>query len=210
MIDLGGGLSPERAGAEGRANMEDIISVPLRALLKGMTHEDIHWHKPRPVDLGGFLSIMGRQMLEAPSPERSLGNKSYAIISDKYLNFSSRIGYHFCTIDSYCGNRPSQNYVSFRFKGGAADDIRRARRARAIGNILEGLGFAVDVKRDLINARIKKYEQEVIKEKLDMLGRLNLFTRQMDMLMASESRVDWVVQAFLEGNYDLDEDFQRK
>jgi len=62
----------------------------------------------------------------------------------------------------------------------------------------------------LINARIKKYEQEVIEEKLDMLGRLNLFTRQMDMLMASESRVDWVVQAFMEGNYDLDEDFQKK
>ncbi|TSA12455.1 MAG: hypothetical protein D4R73_02270 [Deltaproteobacteria bacterium] len=62
----------------------------------------------------------------------------------------------------------------------------------------------------MINARIKKYEQEVIEEKLDMLGRLNLFTRQMDMLMASESRVDWVVQAFMEGNYDLDEDFQKK
>ncbi len=56
---------------------------------------------------------------------------------------------------------------------------------RAIGNILEGLGVAVDVKGDLINARIKKYEQEIIEEKLDMLGRLNLFTRQMDILTAS-------------------------
>jgi pyruvate,water dikinase len=210
MIDLGGGLSPERAGEEGRANMEDITSVPLKALLKGMTHKDIRWYEPRPVDLRGFLSVMGRQMVEAPESGRRLGDKSYAIISDKYLNFSSRIGYHFCTIDSYCGLTPSKNYISFRFKGGAADDIRRARRARAIGNILEGLGFAVDVKGDLINARIKKYEQEVIEEKLDMLGRLNLFTRQMDMLMASESRVDWVVQAFLKGNYNLDEDFQKK
>ncbi|HEC99656.1 MAG TPA: phosphoenolpyruvate synthase [Proteobacteria bacterium] len=210
MIDLGKGLNPEKTYEARRANMEDITSVPLKALLKGMTHKDIRWYEPRPVDLRGFLSVMGRQMVEAPESGRRLGDKSYAIISDKYLNFSSRIGYHFCTIDSYCGLTPSKNYISFRFKGGAADDIRRARRARAIGNILEGLGFTVDVKGDLINARIKKYEQEFIKEKLDMLGRLNLFTRQMDMLMASESRVDWVVQAFLEGNYNLDEDFQKK
>lgn len=210
MIDLGKGLNPEKTYEARRANMEDITSVPLKALLKGMTHKDIRWYEPRPVDLRGFLSVMGRQMVEAPESGRRLGDKSYAIISDKYLNFSSRIGYHFCTIDSYCGLTPSKNYISFRFKGGAADDIRRARRARAIGNILEGLGFTVDVKGDLINARIKKYEQEVIEEKLDMLGRLNLFTRQMDMLMATESRVNWVVQAFLEGNYNLDEDFQKK
>lgn len=210
MVDLSGGLSPGKTYETREANMEDITSVPLKALLKGMTHKDIRWYEPRLVDLRGFLSVVGRQMLEAPEPGRRLGDKSYAIISDKYLNFSSRIGYHFCTIDSYCGLTPNKNYISFRFKGGAADDVRRARRARAIGRILEKLGFAVDVTGDLINARIKKYAQEVIEEKLDMLGRLNQFTRQMDMLMTTESRVDWIVQAFMEGNYNLEEDFQKK
>ncbi len=210
IIDLGGGLHPEKTYEGGQANMEDITSVPLKALLRGMTHKDIRWYEPRPVDLRGFLSVMGRQMLEAPALGRRLGDKSYAIISDKYLNFSSRVGYHFCTIDSYCGLTPNKNYISFRFKGGAADDIRRSRRARAIGSILENLGFTVDVKGDLINARIKKYEQAVIEEKLDMLGRLNQFMRQMDMLMSSEPSVAWVVQAFVEGNYNLDEFFKKK
>lgn len=190
--------------------MEDITSIPLKALLRGMMHKDIRWYEPRPVHFKGFLSVMGKQMLEAPNLGRNLGDKSYGIISDKYLNFSSRVGYHFATIDTYCGLKPNKNYISFRFKGGAADHIRRSRRASAIARILENLGFIVDVKGDLLNARIKKYEQRIIEEKLDMLGRLNQFTRQMDMLMSSESTIDWVVQAFMEGNYNLDEDFKKK
>jgi pyruvate,water dikinase len=37
-----------------------------------------------------------------------------------------------------------------------------------------------------------------------MLGRLLLFTRQMDMLMNNESSVNMVAQNFLTGNYRYD------
>ncbi len=210
VIDMGGGLTDQKTYEARQATVEDITSIPLKALLNGMTYKGIRWHEPRPIDIKSFLSVMGRQMFKSPDLGRSMGDKSYAIISDKYLNFSSRIGYHFATIDTYCGLKPNKNYISFRFKGGAADYVRRTRRVKAIARILKNLGFAVDVKEDLLNARIKKHEQGIIKEKLDMLGRLNQFTRQMDMLMTNESSVDCVVQAFMEGNYNLDEECKAK
>jgi pyruvate,water dikinase len=37
-----------------------------------------------------------------------------------------------------------------------------------------------------------------------MIGRLLIFTRQMDMLMNSEASVELVAKNFLEGNYHYD------
>jgi hypothetical protein len=42
----------------------------------------------------------------------------------------------------------------------------------------------------------------VIEEKLDLIGRLLQFTRQIDMLMHSEASVETIVKK-LEGKYDL-------
>ena len=56
-----------------------------------------------------------------------------------------------------------------------------------------------------MDARFLKYARPIIEEKLDMLGRLLLFTRQMDMLMDSEASVEMVVQNFLAGNYRYDQ-----
>jgi pyruvate,water dikinase len=159
---------------------------------------------PRPVELKGFFSVMSEQMLAPGHGGERFGDRSYAIISDKYLNFSSRVGYHYAILDSYCGRTITNNYITFSFKGGAADDVRRNRRARCIGRILEELGFAVDVTGDRISARFQKYECSEIAEKLDIMGRLLQFTRQMDMLMRSEATVETIAQAFLAGNYNLE------
>ena len=132
------------------------------------------------------------------------GDRSYAIISDKYLNFSSRVGYHYSVLDAYCGATVNKNYITFSFKGGAADDVRRSRRVRAIAIVLMGLDFSVEVKGDRVDARLQKYDSPVIQEKLDLIGRLLIFTRQMDMLMTSEAGVEAVAQNFLQGNYSLD------
>ncbi|MFH0823178.1 MAG: hypothetical protein V2B18_10550 [Pseudomonadota bacterium] len=141
-----------------------------------------------------------------PVSER-FGDRSYAIISDTYLNFSSRIGYHYSALDSYCGESLNKNYITFSFKGGAADDVRRSRRARSIARMFQALDFAVEVREDRIDARYYKYEQALIEHKLDWVGRLLQFTRQMDMLMTSEASVEKLAKCFLEGNYNLDENF---
>jgi pyruvate,water dikinase len=134
------------------------------------------------------------------------GDRSYAIISDNYLNFSSRIGYHYSVLDTYCCETASQNYISFSMKGGAADETRRNRRARVVATILDALGFVVEVHGDRVNARYDKYEAALIQEKLDEVGRMLQFTRQMDMLMRCEGSVEALAGRFLEGNYELSPD----
>jgi len=203
LIDLGGGLA-ETARDAAKVRLEQVVSVPFRALLEGMMHPDLRAREPRPIQISGLLSVMREQILAAPNLEERFGERSFAIISDKYLNFSSRVGYHYSVLDCYCGKTVNKNYITFSFKGGAADDIRRNRRARAIAVALLGLDFSVDVKGDRVDARLQKYEAPVIAEKLDQIGRLLIFTRQMDMLMTSEVSVEAVAQNFLAGNYTLD------
>jgi pyruvate, water dikinase len=203
IIDLGGGLIDLKEGAR-KVPVEKVVSAPFSALLKGMLHDGVRYMNPRPVELKGFFSVMSEQMLAPGHGGERFGDRSYAIISDKYLNFSSRVGYHYAILDSYCGQTVTNNYITFSFKGGAADDVRRNRRARCIGRILEELGFAVDVSGDRVNSRLQRYECSVISEKLDLMGRLLQFTRQMDMLMRSETAVETIAKAFLAGNYSLE------
>jgi pyruvate,water dikinase len=202
IVDLGEGLAGHAPRAR-KVTEENVASVPFKALLKGMLHEDLRGLEPRPIHVSGLLSVMREQMLSGPG-ER-FGDRSYAVISGKYLNFSSRVGYHYSILDSYCGDNINNNYITFSFKGGAADDVRRNRRVRAIAKVLEQMDFTVDVKGDQVSARLLKYPRPVIEEKLDIIGRLLLFTRQMDMLMDSEYSVDAVVNNFLAGNYRYDQ-----
>ncbi|ADU61146.1 MAG: hypothetical protein KUA35_15105 [Pseudodesulfovibrio sp.] len=197
VIDLGGGL--DAAALSRNIRVDQVVSAPFAALLRGMLDERLRSQEPRPVDMGGFMSVMTRQMF---STERErFGEKSYAIITDKYLNFSSRVGYHYGVLDAYCGQTVNSNYINFQFKGGAADDIRRNRRARAIGIMLEGLGFRVEVEKDTIKARFAKYPCEEIASRLEGVGRLLIYTRQMDMLMKDEGSVDRLARSFLNGDF---------
>jgi pyruvate,water dikinase len=207
VVDLGEGLVG-RAPRSAKVTVDNIASTPFKALMRGMLHKDLQALEPRPIHVSGLLSVMREQMLSAPG-ER-FGDRSYAVISAKYLNFSSRVGYHYSILDSYCGDNINNNYITFSFKGGAADDVRRNRRVRAIAKVLEQEDFTVAVKGDQVNARLLKYTRPVIEEKLEMIGKLLLFTRQMDMLMDSEYSVDSVVRNFLAGNYRYDRELVKE
>ncbi|MFH1914619.1 MAG: PEP/pyruvate-binding domain-containing protein [Pseudomonadota bacterium] len=200
VIDLGGGLDVDDTLRV--AAVHQVVSSPFAALLRGMLDERLRPSEPRPVDMSGFMSVMSRQMF---STERErFGEKSYAIITDKYLNFSSRVGYHYGVLDAYCGQTVNSNYINFQFKGGAADDVRRNRRVRAIGLILEGIGFRVEVEADMIKARFAKYPCDEIATRLEDVGRLLIYTRQMDMLMKDEGSVERLARGFLEGDFSHD------
>jgi pyruvate,water dikinase len=188
--------------------VDNIASVPFKALLRGLTHPALQEQGPRPIQFNGFFSVMREQMLSAPQAVERFGDRSYAIISDKYINFSSRVGYHYSVLDSYCGQTVNKNYITFSFKGGAADDVRRNRRARAIALVLKALDFSVDVMGDRVDGRFQKHECPFIEERLDIIGRLLQFTRQMDMLMNSEVSVEGVAKCFLEGNYEITHDLK--
>ena len=201
VFDVGGGVAAD-APAAGRVSPQHILSVPMVAFLDGMLDSRIAWREPRPVSVKGFLSVLGESVAGPPPDAQQLGRLSYAIVSDRYLNFSTKAGYHFSTIDTYCGDSPNKNYIHFRFSGGAADEVRRRRRVRFITRVLEALDFKVDAKGDILHARLDKYEPEVIQRRLADLGRLTLCARQLDMLMASEDSPEHFAQAFLNDSFD--------
>ena len=205
IIDLGGGFESV-SDRVSFVRVDQIVSTPLKWLLKGMLRPDLRQNGAKPVDLGGFFSVMREQMFAPNNLADRFGDRSYAIISDKYLNFSSRIGYHYSVLDSYCGESTNKNYITFSFKGGAADDIRRNRRARCIAIIFSKLGFQVETREDRVDARYYKYEQDAIMAKLDLIGRLLQFTRQMDMIMLSEASVETIAKSFLEEKYHISPD----
>ncbi|MFH0789217.1 MAG: hypothetical protein V2B13_16590, partial [Pseudomonadota bacterium] len=86
---------------------------------------------------------------------------------------------------------------------GAADFVRRTRRARAIAGILREYGFHVGLTHDVVNARLGKTTREEIMAHLKIIGSLFQFFRQMDVAMVSEDSVEQFKEAFLRGEYDF-------
>jgi pyruvate,water dikinase len=201
IIDLGEGLQAP-PGAR-RVKPSQVVSLPLKALLAGMLDKRIPRFGPRPMDLRGFMSIMMRHATNNPEQDRTFRDPCYALVSDKYVNYTARVGYHFGVVDAYCGESLNKNYISLLFRGGAADYLRRHRRIRAIGGILDHYGFLTNVRGDAITARLSKRNQAETESQLEMVGRLLQFFRQMDAAMTSEEMVSRIQQAFIRGDFSL-------
>ena len=205
VIDLGGGLF---SGTEKKLILrEEILSEPLLALFKGMYCPGITWSGPIGVNLKGLMVIMAQS---TSRPEEDFWDKTYALLTGEYMNYNSRLGYHYTSVESYVGDDPENNHIRFMFKGGAADDVRRARRARFIGVVLEQLGFEVVVQKDLVDARLLRRDRPCLEKNLDLIGRLMGCSRQRDMVMNDEAVVSWYIEAFLQGNYGFDPDFGKE
>lgn len=201
VIDLGGGLSPRHGP---RIRPPDVLSVPLRAVLAGMLHPELVRRGGRVVSMRGLASVITEQMFRTPhAAGERFGDRSYAVVSDRYLHFSSRVGYHYSLLDAWYDEEGNKSHIGFSFQGGAAGELRRVRRVKAISLILTELGFAVDVRGDRVDARLKRGSLDELVEQLDQIGRLLQFTRQLDMLMDDDAVVDKVADAFLAERYDL-------
>ncbi len=199
LIDLGGGLRPDFSAKT--AQREDVVCLPLNALLQGMSHDGVDWSNDVGVQWSGLASVLAQSMIRDPMAEGRMGGPNYALVSRHYMNFSSRLGYHFATIDTYCGPVVNDNYVTFSFKGGAADIGRRTRRASLIADILKGLDFKVEHKVDMVRGQMKKYDETLTAQKLDMLGRLLGSVRLLDMVLTDDRQVQWYAEQFFKGNY---------
>ena len=195
LVDLGDGL----ASHDTPVPPEDIISVPMRALWRGISYPNITWAGPVPVDVGGFLHVLGQSAI---NPPQNFWDKTYAIVAANYVNYACRLGYHFQSVDSYVGDVPANNYINFTFKGGAADDTRRVRRIRLIATVLERLGFDMEIFGDVIRARFRRRPEAEMEERLDLVGRLMAYVRQMDMLMKDDNISQVLAERFLAGHYE--------
>jgi pyruvate,water dikinase len=197
IIDMGDGLSPD-VGERTVDSIDQVKSVPMRAILRGLTSPGTWSTEARALSFDDFMSSLTRFSLTAPQPQFS--GRNLAVISDHYANLSLRLGYHFNVIDTYVSNNVNDNYIYFRFVGGVTEADRRYRRGLLIQRILEKYDFKVVLKNDLIVARLKKRSQNELHETLVMIGKLIGFTRQLDTEMTSDKSVERYVSSFLEGD----------
>ncbi|MFH1349454.1 MAG: pyruvate, water dikinase, partial [Pseudomonadota bacterium] len=166
----------------------------------GMTA--LPWKGPGPVDAKGFMSVMLSSTTDPsidPSVGRRFADKNYIIVSKHFCNVSTRLGFHFSTIEAYLGDQENQNYIGFVYTGGGADPGRKSRRAALITKILEKFDFRVEKKEDTIFARIEGHKQDFLEERMKVLGHLIVHTRQMDMVMYNDAMVDWYYKDLLKG-----------
>ncbi len=199
LIDLGGGLAPEAADLV-QVRPEHLRSRPLLAYWQGVAA--VGWKGPKPVDLAGFLSVVMSAATDTNVREK-LHEKNFAIITDDYLNLSNRLGFHFATVEAFLGT-PENSYVSFTFYGGGAELTRRMRRVRFLSLVLQHLGFRVELKEDSITARVDALEPALLETKLEILGRLMMVSKQLDMVMLSDDEADRYYQEFISGGYNLE------
>jgi len=197
VLDVGGGL--RKSSTDRKAvKFEDITSIPLIAVLKGLGHPDIRWGEFTHFDWAEHDKIVMSGGIISP---KAAMFASHAVVSDDYLNLNLRFGYHFVILDAICTNRPADNYVLFRFSGGGADMYNRTLRADFLNQVLQRIGFDVNRKSDLIDAQLEGEKQETMGDKLDMVGRLLGATRLMDMYLKDESMVEGFVEEFMNGRY---------
>ncbi len=189
VIDAGGGLSEQTP----KVDFEAVRSLPFRTFLSGLM--SIPWPKARPLDVKGFISVIGVTST-TPRAEDQLRKVSFALISKDYMNFSLCLGYHASTIEAFVGENLDDNYIRFHYQGGAAALERRLRRLQLIGGILSRLGFTVTLKGDLLDGMVIGDPLPALLEKLEILGRLEVYTKQMDMVMSGDELTYGYIEDF--------------
>jgi pyruvate,water dikinase len=197
VVDVGGGSRQSQANKK-TVMINDIISIPMRAVFKGLTHPEITWSGFTHFDWAEYDKIaMSGGIISAESAMFA----SYAVLSHDYLNLNLRFGYHFVIVDTICGDKTEDNYIMFRFSGGGADIDKRMLRADLLSGILDRLGFKVDMINDLVDGELKGGAKKSIERKLDMIGRLLGATRLMDMYLKDSKMVESYVEEFMNGRY---------
>jgi pyruvate,water dikinase len=180
---------------------EGILSAPFKALWDGISHPEIRWAGRSTVSLSGMTAVVMTSMTEQVDAVRRMGDRNYIIVGPEYLNFNARLAYHYTMIDAVLSEKPDNNYIIFRFRGGGAGRARREFRARFLTGVLRFVGFSVDQREDLVTAWYKGYAKDASREKLETLGKLMGCARQLDMLTEDIPKVNYYIENFLKGDY---------
>ncbi|MGB6066564.1 MAG: PEP/pyruvate-binding domain-containing protein [Desulfomonilaceae bacterium] len=198
LLDLGGGIDPLAEGKTVR--VDQIQSLPLKALWTGVSLPGTWNTDPVAVDMKGLMSSLTRNW---DAGGTAFEGFNLAVISDIYMNLHLRLGYHFNLIDASMHDEAQHNHIYFRFVGGVTDITRRSRRAQVLADILSRYHFKVTIKGDLVVARILHLPKEEISRRLQALGTLIGFTRQLDIQLRNDRDIAESVAAFFDRHAEL-------
>lgn len=173
---------------------DEIGSLPMEALWSGIKQEGWPSRLP-PVDFKGFTAVMATAMTQGAKPEFS--ENSFAVLGREYMILSLRMGYHFTTVEAMCAAEASKNYIRMQYKGGGSSTERRIRRIHLLTEILSRLGFEQNNKGDFLYATLAYESAEAVLEKLKLLGRVIMMTKQLDMALSSDAITQWYAEDFL-------------
>jgi pyruvate, water dikinase len=193
ILDLGGGIDPLADG--NTVPMDQIRSLPLKALWGGLSRPGIWSTEPISMDFKSLMSGLSRTRNQTSLTYQGF---NLAVVSDIYMNLHLRLGYHLNLIDARMEDEDNLNHIYFRFVGGAADLIRRSRRAQLLADILARYHFKVAVRGDLVVGRILHLPKEEIAHRLEAIGALVGFTRQLDIQLRNDQDVAKQMDAFFE------------
>jgi pyruvate,water dikinase len=192
ILDLGGGL---KRGWKSKVRPEQITSIPFKAFWQGLAA--MRWPQAKPAGAKSFSSVFVKSEEEVAQGAEPYRDQSYVVLSQNYMNFSIRLGYHLSAVEAYISEEINDNYITFTFRGGGSTPERRERRARLIEAIIDRMDLHYERKGDTIKARIAKYSPEQMAQKLVLFGKLTLYTKQLDMVLFSEGIVDWYIKDFI-------------
>lgn len=172
---------------------DEIDSEPMKAFWSGVKKEG--WPSTPPANIKGFISVMASTMGQSERP--SFSESSFAVLSKEYMVVSLKMGFHFSTIEAMCTDEPTKNYIRMQYKDGGASLERRIRRINLISEILKRIGFENMSHGDFLHSQIAYCSKEVIKDRLYILGRLTIMTKQLDMALSNDSIAQWYLNDFL-------------
>ena len=66
-----------------------------------------------------------------------------------------------------------------------------------VSEILKKLDFNIKVVEDIIDASITKYKKSAIEKRLEVLGKLTAYTKQLDMVMYNNAITDMYIEDFV-------------
>ncbi len=175
-------------------DQSEIDSVPMKAFWSGMLEQG--W--PRGPDMGGDMGLPSALATTAPTREAdSFSVKSYAILSKTYMMLCLHLGYHFTTVEALCTEETSKNFIRFQHKDGGASLGRRIRRIRLVESLLTHLGFESTSHADFLDASLAYADAASIVEKLRLMGRISLMTKQLDMALSNDAITRWYTKDYL-------------